>query len=58
MIEIGLKLMSVYGETDQYKINIRSLVSTGYTSPLKCLWIYQNRIFYVNLTNHKIQRDE
>ena len=31
MIEIGLKLISVDGEMDQYKINIGSLVSTGYT---------------------------
>ena len=30
MIEIGLKLMSVHSEMDQYKINIRSLVSTSY----------------------------
>ena len=30
MIEIGLKLISVHGEMDQYKINIRSLVSTSY----------------------------
>ena len=41
MIEIGLKLISVHGEMDQYKINIESLVSTSYTSPLKCLWIYK-----------------